>query len=84
MVREAGACFSFVDFMSCITVAKQPCYGPLQISKLYYCSLICIKSVVYYGGAPTLMNAVLAIIANGGRAIIEINREVVEINYFLL
>jgi hypothetical protein len=22
MAREAGACFSFVDFMSCITIAK--------------------------------------------------------------
>ena len=30
------------------------------------------------------MNAVLAIIADGGRAIIEIIREVVEIKYFLL
>jgi len=58
MAREAGACFSVVDFMSCITVAKR---GPL-----------------------TLMNAVLAIIADCGRAIIEIIREVVEINYFLL
>jgi len=24
MARKAGACFSVVDFMSCITVAKQP------------------------------------------------------------
>jgi hypothetical protein len=30
------------------------------------------------------MNAVLAIIANGGQAILVINREAVEINYFLL
>jgi hypothetical protein len=30
------------------------------------------------------MNAVLAIIADGGRAIIVIDREEVEINYFLL
>ena len=30
------------------------------------------------------MNAVLAIIANGGRAIVVIYREGVEINYFLL
>jgi hypothetical protein len=30
------------------------------------------------------MNAVLANIADGGRAIIEINREAVEINYFLV
>jgi hypothetical protein len=29
MAREAGACFSVVDFMSCITVAKRPCYGSL-------------------------------------------------------
>ena len=30
------------------------------------------------------MNAVLAIIADGGRAMVAINREGVEINYFLL
>jgi hypothetical protein len=30
------------------------------------------------------MNAVLAIVANGRRAIVVIDREVVEINYFLL
>ena len=35
MAREAGACFSVVDFMSCITVAKQPCYGPLNIKPSY-------------------------------------------------
>jgi hypothetical protein len=35
---------------------------------------------VYYGGLPTAMNAVLTIIANGGRAIIVIYREAVEIN----
>jgi hypothetical protein len=31
MAHEAGECFSVVDFMSCVTVAKQPCYGPLKI-----------------------------------------------------
>ena len=35
MARKAGACFSFVDFMSCITTAKQPCYGPLKIKPSY-------------------------------------------------
>jgi hypothetical protein len=30
------------------------------------------------------MNAILAIIANGGQAIVVIDREAVEINYFLL
>ena len=30
------------------------------------------------------MNAVLAIIANGGQAIVVIDREALEINYFLL
>ncbi len=40
--------------------------------------------LVYYGGPPTSMNAVLAIIADGGRAIVVIDREAVEINYFLL
>ena len=41
-------------------------------------------SLVYYGGPPTAMNAVLAIIADGGRAIVAIDREAVEINYFLV
>ena len=35
MARKAGPFFSFVDFMSCITVAKQPCYGPLKIMPSY-------------------------------------------------
>jgi len=35
MAREAGAFFSVVDFMSCITVAKRPCYGPLKIKPSY-------------------------------------------------
>ena len=35
MAREAGAFFSVVDFMSCITVAKWPCYGPLKIKPSY-------------------------------------------------
>jgi len=39
---------------------------------------------MYYGDPPTAMNAVLAIIADGGWAIIVITREMVDINYFLL
>ncbi len=35
MAREAGPFFSFVDFMSCITLAKRPCYGPLKIKPSY-------------------------------------------------
>jgi len=35
MAREAGAFFSVVDFMSCITVAKLPCYGQLKINQSY-------------------------------------------------
>ncbi len=31
MARKAGACC----FMSCITIAKQPCYGPLKIKPSY-------------------------------------------------
>jgi hypothetical protein len=81
MAREAGDCFSVVDFMSCMTVAKQPCCGPLKIKPSY----IIVRQYelswfVYYGGPPTLMNAILAIIANSGRVIIEIIREGVEIN----
>ncbi len=35
MAREAGAFFSVVNFMSCITVAKRPCYGQLKIKWSY-------------------------------------------------
>ena len=67
MDPEAGACFSFVDFMSCITIAKRPCCGPLITKPSYnmvrYNVLI---YYVYYGNPPTPMNAVLAIIADGG------------------
>ncbi len=35
MACEAGAFFSVVDFISCITVAKQPCYGRLKIKRSY-------------------------------------------------
>ena len=39
--------------------------------------------MVYYGGPLTAINAVLAIIADGGKAIVVIYIEGVEINYFL-
>jgi hypothetical protein len=35
MACEAGPFFSFIDFMTCITIAKQPCYGPLKIKPSY-------------------------------------------------
>jgi len=35
MARKAGACFSAVDFMSCITITKQPFYGSLKIKRSY-------------------------------------------------
>ncbi len=35
MARKAGAYFSVVNFMSCKTVAKRPCYGPLKINPSY-------------------------------------------------
>jgi hypothetical protein len=39
---------------------------------------------MYYGDLPTAMNAILAIIANSGQAIVVIDREEAEINHFLL
>jgi hypothetical protein len=35
MAHKAGACFSFVDFMSCITIAERPWYGQLKIKPSY-------------------------------------------------
>jgi hypothetical protein len=43
-----------------------------------------ISLLVYYGGPPTAINAVLAINADGRRAIVVIYREAVQINYFPL
>ena len=76
MTSKGGAFFSVVDFSSCITVAKRPCNGWLKIKPRYtivrYYVLI---QFIYYDGPPTAMNAVLAIIADGGRSIVVIDRE---------
>ena len=79
--REAGTFFSVVDIMPCITVAKRPCYGQLKINPSYTIILYYVLMwFVYYGGPPTAVNTVLAIIANVGQAIIVIYREAVEIH----
>ena len=85
LAHKAGPFFSVIDFMSCITVAKRPCYGLLKIKLSYNIVLYyVVTQFLYYGGPPPAMNAVLAIIANGRQAIIAINREAVQINDFLL
>jgi hypothetical protein len=35
MARQAGPFISVVGFISCITVAKRPCYGLLKIKPSY-------------------------------------------------
>ena len=35
IARKAGACFSVVNFMTCITIAKRPCHGPFKINPSY-------------------------------------------------
>jgi hypothetical protein len=35
MASEVGDFFSFVDFMSCKTIAKRAWYGPLKIKPSY-------------------------------------------------
>jgi hypothetical protein len=35
MASESAAFFCVVDFLSCITVAKRPCYGLLKIKPSY-------------------------------------------------
>ena len=84
MASKVGAFLSVLDFLSCMAVAKQPCYGPLKIKRssiiVHY---IVLMQFVYYGSPPTAMNAVLDIIANGGLGIIVIFREAVEKNIFL-
>jgi hypothetical protein len=57
MARKAGAFFSVVDIMSCITLAKRHCYGQLKNkSELHYCFLLCIN-VVCILWRPTDSNA---------------------------
>ena len=71
--------FAIIDLLSYITIAKQPCYGQLNIKPSYIFVLYHVLiQFLYYGGPPTAMNAVLAIIANGGQAIVVIDREAVE------
>jgi hypothetical protein len=35
MASKAAAFFSVVDYLSCITLAKRPCYGILKIKPSY-------------------------------------------------
>ena len=71
--------------MSCINVAKRPWYGQLKIKPSYTIVHYYVFSYfIYYGGPPTAINAVLAFIADGGRVVVVIYREGVEINYVLL
>ena len=78
---QSRCIFSVVNLMSWITVAKRPCYGQLKINPSYTIILYYVLMwFVYYGGPPTAVNTVLAIIANGGQAIIVIYREAVEIH----
>jgi hypothetical protein len=80
MARKAGPFFSVVNFISCITVAKRTCYGLLKIKPSYIIvhNYILIQ-FLNYGDPPTAMNSDLAFIADGGRVIIIIHREGVEI-----
>jgi hypothetical protein len=41
--------------------------------------MLLVSSFVFFGGPPTVMNAILAIIADGRRAIVVIYREAVKI-----
>jgi hypothetical protein len=67
--------------MSCIIVAKRPCYGQLKINPSYIIVCYYVNSYfIYYGDPPTANIFVLAIIANSGQAIVVIDREAAEIN----
>jgi hypothetical protein len=77
-----------VFFASIFLVYVEPkLFFSLSGGKILQCSLNSILYYVFmqfilYGGPPmpTAMNAVLAIIADGGRSIVAIYREAVEIN----
>ncbi len=44
MARKGDAFFSVIDFLSCITVAKQPCHGLLNIKPSYTIVHHCVLS----------------------------------------
>jgi hypothetical protein len=78
MAHEAGPFYSFVDLISCTTIAKRPCYGLYKIKPSYNIVHYNVFSLfIYYGGPLMAMEAILAIIADGRRAIILIYREAV-------
>ncbi len=73
--------FVIVNLLSCITVAKQPCYGQLKIN-LSHTIIVCYYVLIYlvlFGHPPMAMDAVLATIANCGQPIFVIDKEAVEI-----
>ncbi len=77
--------FAIVLLLYYITVTKQPYYGRLKIKLSYDIVLYYVLiQFLYNDGPPTAINSVLALIANSGCAIVVIDREAVEINYFLL
>jgi len=63
--------------MSCITVvAKRSFYGGLKTKPSFIIDCYCVLiKIVYYGGPLTATNAILAIIADGGRAFVDIDIE---------
>jgi len=81
LARKVGTFFSVVDFLSCINIDKRPSYGRLNINPSYTNVLYDILIYfVYYGGLLMAMYAILATIANGGRAISEKTERPVELN----
>ena len=81
MAHKADACFSVVSFMSCITIAKWPCYGqffkkPSYTIVCYHINLVCILWWQW-------MSFWLSLPMTGKRLLL-IDREAVVINYFPL
>ena len=81
MAREGGAffCPRFFVMHNCPQTAML--WLIKKKVEVYYCLLLCIDLVcIFWRPTATEMNAVLAIIAVGGRSIVVINREAAEIN----
>jgi hypothetical protein len=71
MAHEAGPFFSIIDFMSCMTVAKRPCYGLLKIKLTMY-------SVSYYIMATSRQHSMpfwLSLLTTGERILYLTERE---------
>ncbi len=66
--------FSRRHFLSCITIAKQPCFGSFIYSdEAAYCCLFFYSYFILFEPQPASKDAISATIVAGGQTILMIN-----------